>query len=127
MDLLLTPVVDLYRTLLSPVAPFTWFGIPLSTLDLAASVRLCVIMRQLRELSRANYENKRVAMRRMIKGKDKAREAGFSAEDEEDHIPAHPGVLEQRSFVRDAAATLLVVYGGEIISGKFRFALPEDR
>ena len=49
MDTLLLPVVELYRSLLQPIAPFTWLGLPLSTLDLVAAVRLCVVMRQLRE------------------------------------------------------------------------------
>jgi hypothetical protein len=117
MDLLLQPVVELYRTLLAPVAPFTWFGIPLSTLDLGATVRLCVVMRQLREMAKVDHERKRLAAKRAIKGKDKAREAGIG--DEDDVLPKHPGLVEERSFVRDAAATLLVVYGGEIISGKY--------
>jgi hypothetical protein len=117
MDLLLQPVIDVYRTILKPVAPFSWFGIPTNTLDLAATVRLCVIMRQLREMARVDHNRKRVAARRAIKGKDKALEAGFDEDEDAVPAPQYPGAIQERSFVRDAAATLLVVYGGEMISG----------
>ncbi|TFK46367.1 hypothetical protein OE88DRAFT_1687748 [Heliocybe sulcata] len=78
---MLAPIVELYRWSLQPVAPFTWFGLSISTLDLAATFRLCIVLRQIREGLRAK----------------------------------HVGKAEPRSFVRDAATTLLVVYGGEMI------------
>ncbi|KZT24073.1 hypothetical protein NEOLEDRAFT_1163444 [Neolentinus lepideus HHB14362 ss-1] len=78
---MLGPIIELYRWALQPVAPFTWFGLPISTLDLAATFRLCIALRQIREGLRAK----------------------------------HAGKVEERSFVRDAATTLLVVYGGEMI------------
>jgi hypothetical protein len=126
MDLLLAPIVELYRTIQTPIAPFTWFGLPLSTLDIAGTVRLCVIMRQLKEMMRADHERKRLAARRALKGKDKAREAGVvsSYDDEGDAgddvlslASMMPRAQEERSFVRDALGTLLVVYGGEIVCG----------
>jgi hypothetical protein len=114
MDLLLQPVVELYRHALRPLAPFTWFGIPLSALDVAAAFRLCVVMRQLKESARADHETKRLRARRALKGKEKARASGMWEPEVEEEIIAPP---EERSFVRDAASTLLVVYGGEIMSG----------
>ncbi|KAH9934946.1 uncharacterized protein B0H18DRAFT_1082680 [Fomitopsis serialis] len=34
LDLLLAPIVEVYRLALQPLAPFTWFGLPFSALDL---------------------------------------------------------------------------------------------
>jgi hypothetical protein len=121
MDLVVQPVVELYRTLLTPIAPFTWFGLPLSTLDLAATARLCVIMRQLRDAARVEHARKIVAARRAIKGKDKAREAGIDADEEDIAVvgPRYPGAIEEHSFVRHAAGTLLVVYGGEMVTSTY--------
>ena len=42
---------SLIATSLVPIAPFTWFGLSISTLDLAAATRLVLIMRQVREMS----------------------------------------------------------------------------
>jgi hypothetical protein len=114
MDSVLVPVVELYRYLLQPAAPFSWFGLPISTLDVAATVRLCVAMRQVKEAVYRAHVEQAARSRRAIKGKDKAREAGVPLEDGD--VP-QPPPIEERSFVRDAATTLLVVYGGEIISG----------
>lgn len=38
-----------YAALLGPVPPFTWLGASISTLDVLAAVRLCAVMRQLRD------------------------------------------------------------------------------
>ncbi|KAI0373226.1 hypothetical protein BV20DRAFT_963044 [Pilatotrama ljubarskyi] len=97
MSLLLYPVVELYRYALQPVAPFTWFGLSLSTLDVVAAVRLCVALRQIREKLWRDHIQKTKTVR-----------------SEKDAV-ALPEV-EQRSFVRDAAAVLLVVYGGEAVT-----------
>lgn len=94
MSLAVAPIVELYRYILQPIAPFTWFGLSLSTLDVAATVRLCVALRQLREKLHRDY----------IVSKAKS---GQPAKD-----------LEERSFVRDAATTLIVVYGGEAVTSK---------
>ncbi|THH31552.1 hypothetical protein EUX98_g2647 [Antrodiella citrinella] len=90
MSLVVAPVVELYRQLLEPVAPFTWFGQSISTLDVLAILRLCVALRQFREHLHGAHVAK----------------LGTSA-------------VEQRSFVRNALATLTVVYGGEILTAPF--------
>jgi len=81
-------LAQVYRYGLQPIPPFTWFGVGISTLDIVAIIRLCVILRQIRELS-------------------------LTA-----HIKTHgkEGV-EEESFVKKVATTLLVVYGGEAITG----------
>ncbi|KAG6831221.1 hypothetical protein H0H92_012018 [Tricholoma furcatifolium] len=86
MSLLVSPSVQLFRWSLQPIAPFTWFGIGLSTLDVVAAVRLCLILRQLREQFYLNHVSK--------KGVD--------------------GV-EKPSFVKSLATTLTVVFGGEAV------------
>ncbi|KAH9918404.1 uncharacterized protein BXZ73DRAFT_52981 [Epithele typhae] len=99
MSLLLAPVVEVYRLLLTPIAPFTWFGLGISTLDTVAAFRLCVALRQIREKLWHDHA---------LKMKTVNAEKGQTAALQE---------IEPRSFVRDAAAALLVVYGGEAIMG----------
>ena len=99
MSLLLAPIVDVYRLLLAPVAPFTWFGLQFSTLDTVAAFRLCIALRQIREKLAADH---------LMKMKTIGGEKGKAA--------AVPEV-ETRSFMRDAAAALVVVYGGEAVMG----------
>ncbi|KAH7928187.1 hypothetical protein BV22DRAFT_224626 [Leucogyrophana mollusca] len=85
----LQPFVELYRYYLTPIAPFTWFGLGVSTLDVAAAFRLCYVLKQIRENLRAEH----------LKQNEKA------------------APVEERSFVRDVATTLTVVYGGEAVAG----------
>ncbi|KAI1783406.1 hypothetical protein LXA43DRAFT_903592 [Ganoderma leucocontextum] len=98
MSLLLAPIVEVYRLILQPVAPFAWFGLQLSTLDVVAAFRLCIALRQIREKFWRDHVLKQKTVR--------ADEKGTSAAAPE---------IEPRSFVRDAAAALVVVYGGEAV------------
>ncbi|KZT11558.1 uncharacterized protein LAESUDRAFT_671660 [Laetiporus sulphureus 93-53] len=91
---LLTPFVEVYRYALEPVAPFTWFGLPFCLLDVAAALRTCIALRQLREQFHAQH----VAKVEASGGKAVTKE------------------VQERSFLRDASATLLVVFGGEAIT-----------
>ncbi|OJA15553.1 hypothetical protein AZE42_08167 [Rhizopogon vesiculosus] len=52
----LQPVVSIYRYALEPIAPFTWFGINVSSLDLVAAFRLCIALRQIRESLHAKHD-----------------------------------------------------------------------
>lgn len=94
MTLVLTPIVEFYRTILQPVQPLTWLGLSLNSLDLAAAFRLCLVLRQIREQLYATHVKK---ARTGVRG-----------------IPQ----VEHRSFLREATTVLLVVYGGEAITGK---------
>lgn len=85
----LSPLIEVYRLILEPIAPFAWFGTPISTLDVVATLRLCIILRQIRDMQAAQH---------------KATKKG---------IP-----MEDYSFVKNLATTLLVVYGGEAITGE---------
>ncbi|CAK5277574.1 unnamed protein product [Mycena citricolor] len=87
---LLTPIIAIFNAALQPVAPFTWFNISISTLDVAAAFRLCLILRQLKESLH------------------------------KDHISKHGlKSIESRSFARDVSTTLTVVYGGEVMTAPF--------
>lgn len=88
MALLLSPFIEAFRYTLQPIAPFTWFGLGVSTLDLVATVRLCLILRQIREQLYLKHVS--------VKGVT--------------------GV-EQHSFAKSLTATLTVVYGGEALVG----------
>src|SRR5882757_9919779 len=86
----LQPLVSIYRYALEPIAPFTWFGIKVCSLELVAAFRLCVALRQIKEALRAKHE-------RSTRG-DKL-------------------IVEERSFLRDASTALTVKFGGEAIIG----------
>ncbi|KIK03761.1 hypothetical protein K443DRAFT_676433 [Laccaria amethystina LaAM-08-1] len=87
MFFVVSPLIEVFRYALAPIAPFTWFGLPISTLDLVATFRLCLVLRQIREIKYAHHIS------------TKRSEAA-----------------EQRSFVKSVATTLLVVYGGEAMT-----------
>lgn len=79
------------RWLLEPIPPFTWIGLTLSTFDVAAALRLCVVLRQLRELF----------VRLHCTGKTEAKD------------------IEESSMAKTVATALVVVYGGEAVMGEF--------
>ena len=91
---LMSPLVEVFRYTLTPIAPFTWFGVPLSSLDVVAAFRLCILLRQLREMAHSKHV--------LRKGK-----AG----------------VESKSFMKALVTTLLVVYGGEAIVCRLSFPL----
>src|SRR6267154_6119353 len=86
----LQPFVSIYRYALEPIAPFTWFGVRVCTLELLAAFRLCTVVRQIRE----NLHAKHVRA-----GGDKL------------------ASVEDRSFLRDACTALTIKFGGEAIIG----------
>ena len=107
MSLALAPIVELYRWGLQPAAPFSWFGIPISTIELAAAVRLCLILRQVRELIANAY-------------KTHAAQATAGASEKEKTAAAALGPkFEEKSLVRDLVATLIVVHGGDAIGAQY--------
>lgn len=88
----LQPFVSVYQQALTPLAPFSWFGLKISSLDLVAAFRLCYVLRHLRENLRDEHTKRRAT---------------------DSKLPPP----EDRSFVRDALTVLTVVYGGEAIAG----------
>lgn len=83
---LLYPWIEVFRYTLQPIAPFTWFGLGVSTLDVVATFRLCLALRQFRDSMYAK------------------------------HLSSKAGPVEEKSFVKNLSATLLVVYGGEAVA-----------
>ena len=93
MSFVVEPVAEFYRTILKPAQPFSSLaGMPITLLDLGAAFRLCLVLRQVRETLRERHELK-------VKAGVETRQ------------------MEERSFVREALTTLLVVYGGEVLTG----------
>jgi hypothetical protein len=111
MSLALAPIVELYRWGIQPVAPFSWFGIQISTIDVAAAVRLCLILRQVREHIAKAYKAR------------VAQATPGAPEDEKAAVAALGPKFEEKSLVRDLAATLIVVHGGDAI-GEFNIETP---
>ncbi|KAH9842957.1 uncharacterized protein C8Q71DRAFT_720352 [Rhodofomes roseus] len=93
LDLLLAPIVEVYRLALQPLAPFTWLGLRFSALDVAAAFRTCIALRQIKEQLHKQHVTKKAAT-------------------QDASVPE----VQERSFVRDLTAVLLVVFGGEAIS-----------
>lgn len=50
--MLLAHISHLYALSLTPIPPFLWLGTSISTLDVLAAIRLCSVMRQIREAIR---------------------------------------------------------------------------
>ena len=107
MSLVLAPIVELYRWGLQPVAPFSWFGIQFSTIELIAAIRLCLILRQVRELIAKAYKAHATQPTEGASEKEKAAVAALGPK------------FEEKSLVRDLAATLIVVHAGDTI-GRFQ-------
>ncbi|THG92943.1 hypothetical protein EW145_g8527, partial [Phellinidium pouzarii] len=88
-NLLLATVSNTFRHLLRPIPLLTWFGLDISTLDCVAALRLCVVLRQLRDVAFKDY---------------------LESSNEDDR----KGV-EEKSCMKSIAITLVVVYGGEAV------------
>ncbi len=80
---LINPIIAVFNYTLQPVAPFTWFGLPITTLDVVAAFRLCLILRQIKEVLHREHVSR----------------TGHS-------------LVENRSFARSALTTFTVVFGG---------------
>ncbi|PFH53589.1 hypothetical protein AMATHDRAFT_73399 [Amanita thiersii Skay4041] len=87
---LVSPVVNVFRYILQPTPPFSWFGLQVTTLDLIAAFRLCIALRQIREDSYRQH-----TARNGVK------------------------YVEEKSFIQSLMATLLIVFGGEAITAPF--------
>ena len=98
----LSTVIATYDKLLEPIPPFTWLGSGISTLDVGAAFRLCVVLRQLREAN--------------LRAHLKARKSGNVEKEGQDE-------LESVSYVKNIALTLVVVYGGEAVMSAFNSSL----
>lgn len=89
---LLSPFILLFRYSLQPIAPFTWFGLRISTLDAISVVRLCLLLRQIRDIVSAKHLSSKGAT-----------------------------PVEEKSFIKSLTATLIAAYGGEALAGMITF------
>lgn len=96
--LALSAYINAYRSLLQPIPPFTWFGSSISLFDVGAALRLCVVLRQLREMGLQHYQKSE----RTRKGEA----SGSESRGKE---------VENASLIKSIAVTFVVVYGGETI------------
>lgn len=87
------PLIHVFRYILEPIAPFTWFGLAITTLDVVAAFRLCFALRQLRESTYAK------------------------------HPSSKAGPVEGKSYIKNLSTTLLVVYGGEAAACMILFSI----
>jgi hypothetical protein len=99
---LLSPLVYIFQWSLQPIAPFTWFGLGINTLDVLGAARLCLALRQLREGLYAEHVTK--------KEEKTASKLKSTLE------------IEEKSFMRELSTTLTVVYGGETMTGEILFS-----
>lgn len=86
-----------FTSALAPTPPFSWFDLPISSIDVVGALRLALVMRQLKEMTAASH----AAQTANLKGSQPA-----SAR------------WEEPSYVKDMFMLLTVVYGGEIVSCK---------
>lgn len=106
---LTAPIVAFYDYALRPIPALAWVGAPISTLDVAGALRLALILRQLREL----FHKEHLAKMSLGTGRVK---------NEQLEKASAPVVVppERRSCVRNFAAGLVMVFGGEIVVGALR-------
>jgi len=81
-------LIQVFRYSLQPIAPFTWFGLGITTLDVVAAIRLCLALRQIRDSLYAKHTSSKDA-----------------------------GPVQEQSFIKNLSTTLIVVYGGEAVTG----------
>lgn len=106
---LTAPIVAFYDYTLQPISALAWVGAPISALDIAGALRLALILRQLRE----QFHKEHVAkMSLTTTGRVK------NVQSEKVSVPVAPP--EQRSRIRDFAASLVMVFGGEAVVGALK-------
>ncbi|KAI0279825.1 hypothetical protein BGY98DRAFT_1095902 [Russula aff. rugulosa BPL654] len=82
------PIVAFYDYALQPIPALAWVGAPISALDIAGGLRLALILRQVRELFHKEHMAK---------------------------LSLSNTNVRRRSCVRNFAASLLMVFGGEAV------------
>ncbi len=88
-------VSDLLSTGLAPIPALTRYGIPFSLFDLVGSMRLALVLRQIRDAELA-----------------KARELQEKLKTED---PSRVREIEEPYFIKDFVTILTVIWGGELV------------
>jgi hypothetical protein len=102
------PIVAFYDHALQPITALAWVGAPISALDIAGALRLALILRQMRELFHKEHLAKTSLATSRVK----------DGQSEKVSVQVVPS--EQRSCVRNFAASLLMVFGGEAVVGMLK-------
>lgn len=102
------PIVAFYDYALQPIPALAWVGAPISALDIAGGLRLALILRQVRELFHKEHMAKLSLSNTNVRVKNGQSERVSS----DSVVPA-----ERRSYVRNFATSLLMVFGGEAVVG----------
>lgn len=105
------PIVAFYDYALQPISALTWVGAPISALDIAGALRLALILRQVREQFHKEHLAK-APLRTTGRVKD--------GRLEKVSVPVVVPSSEQRSRVRNFAASLVMVFGGEAVVGALK-------
>jgi hypothetical protein len=101
------PIIAFYDYALQPIPALAWVGVPISALDIAGALRLALILRQVRE-----YFHKEHMAKTSLSNTNVRVKSGQLEKVSEPVVPA-----ERRSCVRNFAASLVMVFGGEAIVG----------
>lgn len=102
------PIIAFYDLTLQPITALAWVGAPISALDIAGALRLALILRQMRE----HFRKEHLAKTSLASGRVKNEQL--------DKVSVQVVPSEQRSCVRNLAASLLMVFGGEAIVGALK-------
>ncbi|KAH9999097.1 hypothetical protein BJV77DRAFT_1127860, partial [Russula vinacea] len=82
------PIIAFYDLTLQPITALAWVGAPISALDIAGALRLALILRQMRE----HFRKEHLAKTSLASGR-----------------------VKNEHCVRNFAASLLMVFGGEAV------------
>ena len=101
------PIIAFYDYALQPIPAFAWVGAPISALDIAGALRLALILRQMREYFFKEHTTKISLSNTNVRVKN--------GQSENVSVPLVP--VERRGSVRNFAASLMIVFGGEALVG----------
>lgn len=101
------PIIAFYEYALQPIPALAWVGAPVSALDIAGALRLALILRQMRELFLKEHTAKISVSNTSVWVKN--------GKLEKVSVPVVP--VERRGSVRNFAASLMMVFGGEALVG----------
>ena len=112
MSLVIAPIVAFYDHTLQPIPALSWAGAPISVLDIAGALRLALILRQQREIFYKEHLTKVSSSSFALVVNGRSERGSFPVV-----------AVERRSRIRDFAASLVMVFGGEAIAGVSKILL----
>jgi hypothetical protein len=107
------PIIAFYDYALQPIPALAWVGAPISALDIAGGLRLALILRQIREHLHKEHMAKISLFNTNVRVKNGQLEK----------VSGSVVPVERRGCVRNFAASLLMVFGGEAVVGALKYAV----